>query len=88
MLPPFISAKDLALSYDYRILKNKYFFILRRSGHWGHAQTQAWSSSLFSPVFFAFFPLPSFSWTIPSDASYMNNYLLPKCPPFILAHPA
>jgi len=90
-----ISAKDLALSCDYRTFKKdcKYFFILRRPGHWGAVQKgrichpirqgALYHPSLFSPVFFVSFPLPSFSWPILSDTFYMNNYLWSQYSPYI-----
>jgi len=90
---PIAPGADLALSCNYKAFKKdcKCFFILRRPGHWGPAQARPgrgrtchpigqgalWPPSLFSPVFFVSFPLPSFSWTILSDTFYMNNYLLP-----------
>ena len=66
-------SKEKILSVN--VKKNCKRFFIRQLGPQGPARTQARPPPLFSPVFFVFFPLPSFSWPILSDTFYMNNYL-------------
>src|SRR3989338_2696711 len=60
----------------------KYFFILQQHPH---SRSHRY---VFYPVFFVSFHRFFFSLPILSDIFYMNNYLLPRYPPFILTHPA